>query len=139
VSGTPVQPTAPDLTQPAPTALRSVVFAEEAPNPDVAAEAGIRLLELDGSAIEGKEALMAALSEGFEFPDYFGANWDALEECLRDLGSWIEAGGYAIVMEKGETFWKRDADLAGKLVQSWLAAAETWVEKGVPFHLVFVR
>ena len=84
------------------------------------------------------ETLMPAIAEGFEFPDYFGGNWDALEECLRDL-AWLKAKGYAIVIEKGETFWKTDADMAGKLVRSWTTAAEKWVAEGVPFNLVFVR
>lgn len=139
MSESPVQPTAPDLTKVAPSPLRSVHFAEEAPNPELAAEANVRLVELDGTAIEDKQALLLAIAEGFEFPDYFGGNWDALEECLRDLGSWLEAAGYAVVMEKGEGFWNRDAELAGMLVRTWIAAAASWVEKGVPFHLVFVR
>lgn len=41
--------------------------------------------------IEGKPALMRALSVALRFPDYFGGNWDALEECIRDL-SWLPAG-----------------------------------------------
>lgn len=138
-SGTPVNPTAPDLTVPAPSGLRSVHFTERAPNPDIAAENGIRLIELDGTRIADKDTLLAAISEGFEFPDYFGGNWDALDECLRDLGSWLEANGYAIVIEKGEAFWRHDADLAAKLVKAWTDAAGPWIEKGVPFNLVFVR
>ena len=137
-SGTPVNPIAPDLTVAAPSGLRSVHFTERAPNPEIAAENDIRLIELDGTKIADKEALMAAISEGFEFPDYFGGNWDALDEVLRDMG-WLEAKGYAIVMEKGEAFWRHDADLAGKLVKAWTDAAGTWIEKGVPFNLVFVR
>ena len=86
MSASPIDPTAPDLTAVAASGLRSVHFAEEAPNPEIAAEADIRLIELDGTAVEGKQELMAAISEGFEFPDYFGGNWDALEECLRDMG-----------------------------------------------------
>jgi Barstar (barnase inhibitor) len=138
-SGTPVNPEAPDLAVVAPTALRSVHFTERAPNPEIAAEKSIRLIELDGTKLEGEAELMAAISSGFEFPDYFGANWDALEECLRDMGSWLEAKGYAIVMEKGEAFWRADADVAGKLVSSWTSAAEKWIGEGVPFNLVFVR
>lgn len=35
--------------------------------------------------------LFAELSEQLRFPDYFGANWNALEECIRDL-SWLPPG-----------------------------------------------
>lgn len=139
MSESPIQPTAPDLTRVAASPLRSVHFSEEAPNPEIAAEANLRLIELEGPAIEDKQRLLAALAEGFEFPDYFGGNWDALEECLRELDSWLDASGYAVVIEKGESFWSRDAELAGMLVRTWIGAAERWVEQGVPFHLVFVR
>lgn len=38
-------------------------------------------------SIQGKDKLLAAFNDGLAFP-YFGWNWDALEDCLRDL-SWI--------------------------------------------------
>lgn len=38
-----------------------------------------------------KEALLEALAERLRFPDYFGVNWDAMEECIRDL-SWLPTG-----------------------------------------------
>jgi hypothetical protein len=41
--------------------------------------------------IRGKEVLFEELAKCLRFPDYFGANWDALEECIRDL-SWLPEG-----------------------------------------------
>lgn len=38
-----------------------------------------------------KRALLRFIAKELNFPDYFGENWDALEECLRDL-SWRPAG-----------------------------------------------
>jgi len=43
------------------------------------------------AGIATKETLFARLAERLQFPDYFGANWDALWECIRDL-SWLPAG-----------------------------------------------
>jgi len=37
------------------------------------------------SHLAGKAALLAFLAEAIPLPDYFGPNWDALEECLAEL------------------------------------------------------
>lgn len=42
------------------------------------------------SGLEGRDALFRCLVRQLALPDYFGANWDAFEECLRDL-SWIDS------------------------------------------------
>ena len=65
--------------------------------------AGIRFgetgLELDPTRLEvripaglkTKTELLAVLARGLRFPDYFGMNWDALDECINDL-SWLPPG-----------------------------------------------
>ena len=44
---------------------------------------------IDGMEIRTKEQLLTTMKEAFSFPDYFGMNWDALDEVLKDL-SWLE-------------------------------------------------
>jgi len=51
------------------------------------------------SGIDSKSALFRALVPALALPDYFGANWDALEECLKDL-AWIEKKTVALVHEE---------------------------------------
>lgn len=41
--------------------------------------------------LASKQALLSTLATGLNFPDYFGENWDALDECMRDL-SWLPTG-----------------------------------------------
>jgi hypothetical protein len=41
--------------------------------------------------ITRKPALLATIATQLSFPDYFGGNWDALEECICDL-SWLPPG-----------------------------------------------
>jgi RNAse (barnase) inhibitor barstar len=43
---------------------------------------------LDGRRCVDKQALLGQCASTLGFPDYFGRNWDALEECLNDL-SWL--------------------------------------------------
>lgn len=48
------------------------------------------------AGVSGKEQLMLALEEALRLPDYFGRNWDALSDCLRDL-SWLPPGRINLV------------------------------------------
>ncbi|HEY8207491.1 MAG TPA: barstar family protein [Myxococcaceae bacterium] len=41
--------------------------------------------------IRTKETLLQELARRLQFPDYFGANWDALWDCLGDF-SWLPIG-----------------------------------------------
>jgi RNAse (barnase) inhibitor barstar len=46
--------------------------------------------------LTSKKALLATLAAQLRFPDYFGENWDALEECLSDL-SWLPVGPVIVI------------------------------------------
>lgn len=48
------------------------------------------------SKISNKKELLEALGNALRLPEYFGYNWDALYECLRDL-SWIKEGRVLIL------------------------------------------
>jgi hypothetical protein len=53
-----------------------------------------------GGRLRRKGDLLRALDNGLDFPNYFGWNWDALEECLCDL-SWLDAtGGVVLIHEQ---------------------------------------
>lgn len=45
--------------------------------------------EIDCSEIRSKLDFMRAMDKAFGFPPYFGENWDALWDCMRDL-YWID-------------------------------------------------
>jgi RNAse (barnase) inhibitor barstar len=40
--------------------------------------------------LESKTALLEFLKEALHFPDYFGFNWDALNDCLADVAKGAE-------------------------------------------------
>jgi ribonuclease inhibitor len=46
----------------------------------------MRKFVLDGNTVESRTALHDALARGLAFPDWYGGNWDALFDCLTDLG-----------------------------------------------------
>ena len=96
----------------------------------------LTVIDCEASSIKNDSDLFDAISKALRFPDYFGSNWDALDECLSDM-EWLPAEGYVLIMSESNALWKEAPYTAGKLVSAWQAAAEQWGDEDVPFHLVF--
>lgn len=79
-----------------------------------------------------KDLLLKNLAQALAFPEWFGHNWDALEDCLTDL-SWHEAPGYVLLFEHAEP-----GDELGVLLDILRSAAESWAARGRPFFAVFL-
>lgn len=47
------------------------------------------------AGIRSKKDLLELLGTSLNFPSYYGVNWDAFEECIRDF-SWLPAGTIVI-------------------------------------------
>jgi hypothetical protein len=90
-------------------------------------------VEVTGAA--GKEALLARIAKALSFPEWFGGNWDALEESLADL-AWSGTRGCVVLFEGAEAL--PEADRA-ELCEVLAAAAQTWKERQRPFFAVFVK
>jgi len=117
---------------------RSVHFAPAAEKGALArAAAGAYLAVLSGAGIAGQEELLDRLAAALRFPPYFGRNWDALDEMLRDL-DWLPGAGCVVLVEGAAPLWAKQGRAAGRLVEAWLGAAETWAAGGAAFHLVFL-
>ena len=76
-----------------------------------------------------KQALMKNLAAALDFPDWFGANWDALEDSLSDLPE----KGYVLLFEGAQP-----GDELGVLIDVLRSSAEWWLGRGKPFFAVFV-
>jgi hypothetical protein len=82
--------------------------------------------------IEKKEDLLDRVAKGLAFPDWFGRNWDALEDCLTDL-SWCEADGHVFVFEH-----VTPGDDLGVLIDVLASSAEFWAARRRSFFGEFV-
>lgn len=51
---------------------------------------------VDGSHVHGKLEMLDAIADALSFPDYFGRNLDALNDCLIDL-SWLPEGEHVLI------------------------------------------
>jgi RNAse (barnase) inhibitor barstar len=90
---------------------------------------------VDLAKVRSKAGLLAAVAKALDFPDWFGHNWDALQDCLTDL-SWRPAPGYAVVLENCREFAECvPADFEAAL-EVFVAAVDFWRERAVPFWVL---
>lgn len=97
-----------------------------------ATAAGCLVLRVDLAAAHNKEQMLAAIAHGLRFPEWFGNNWDALTDCLLDMG-WVPATGYLIILEHCDGIQGRAESDFVTLIQAFQNAAQTWREDELPF------
>lgn len=112
-------------------ASRSGVYRSPRAEPIMDAVRG-SALSLVKIRAHGKEALLTHIAAGLDFPDWFGQNWDALEDCLTDL-SWRNAAGHVLVFEEPQP-----GDDLGVLIDVLHSVAEYWARRGERFFAVFI-
>ena len=97
-----------------------------------AAAADCVVLRVDLAAARDKDDMLAAIARDLRFPEWFGQNWDALTDCLLDMG-WLPATAYLIILEHCDGIHGRAESDFVTLMQTFQNAAQTWREDDVPF------
>ena len=87
--------------------------------------------------LDAKTAIFSAVSEALSFPDYFGENWDAFDECLNDL-SWLPAKGYILNLEHADDLLVLPKDDLKIFFAVLSKAIHNWQEEKKPLHVVFI-
>lgn len=110
-------------------------------------DADVLLVQLDGFRMHTLEELFRGYVREFSFPEYFGWNWAAFSECMRDL-AWLPSRAYLTVIfhsdqvlsaEPEETAtYMRQLDNIGRRWAGAFALGPDWGGGEVPFHTVFV-
>ena len=104
-------------------------------NPDLktvqkaAKAAGYAFFHIDGKNIARKDQLLNHAAAAMHFPKDFGANWDALEECLTDL-EWVDADGYLFYYDHIDGLLNAHPDQFETLVEILRDAVASWKEDG---------
>ena len=84
-----------------------------------------RCVVLDGAEVEDRESFLQMCDEAFGLPDWFGMNWDALEECLIDLdlgeddAVWGAWSSWGLLVETEPKALGTAVDILGGAVRSW--------------------
>ncbi len=96
---------------------------------------GFKFYSLNALFILNRKELLHALFEVCEFPDHFGFNWDALDDCLRDY-SFAPATGYLFAIQHTghlKQILGSDYEL---LTEIFRDAGDHWEKQGVLFKLL---
>jgi hypothetical protein len=96
-----------------------------------------RCVVLDGTEVEDKAAFLESCDEAFELPEWFGMNWDALQECLGDLDHEGTAGVVVIWSGWGEFAEAASTDFAVAL-DVLTGAVHGWAADGMSGGLVLL-
>jgi len=95
---------------------------------DAARSGGQSVRKLSLRGVRTKDELLERIASELQFPDWFGNNWDALEDCFTEARGYFQFRDYESI----------GADDLGVLVDVLASSAEYWAERGEPFFAIFV-
>jgi RNAse (barnase) inhibitor barstar len=85
--------------------------------------------------VHNKDALLQAAGSACHFPDYFGHNWDAFEECITDM-SWQPSPGYVILIEAIASLRTESPTDFENFLAVLQDAASSWAGQGKSFFVL---
>ncbi|MFJ7219411.1 barstar family protein [Amycolatopsis sp. NPDC098790] len=80
---------------------------------------------VSGTKAVDADGVFDQISTDFKFPTWFGWNWNALSDCLRDL-SWLPADRYLVIVENVSHLLAEDASYRKDFFQILDRAAKHW-------------
>ena len=108
-----------------------ISVAESAPFASAAADRLIPMPGLtfsawmSGSEMATSDDLFMRFWDEFKLPEYFGWNYAALSDCLRDL-NWISADQYTLFVDDFPHVLLGEPESLGVFVRALVAAGERW-------------
>jgi RNAse (barnase) inhibitor barstar len=99
--------------------------------------AGFNVYRIDFGQVHDLESLHYVLSHSLHFPDWYGANWDGLTDCLTDM-SWNEASGYLLILQRTDTLQRAHPEAFRTLMELLGDTARFWREQGTSFWTLII-
>jgi hypothetical protein len=103
-----------------------------------AKRAGIPWFDLDLEGVRDKDAFLERCADVFRLPGYFGGNWDALHEALRDLAG-EGSPGAVVHWRNGAALARHAPEAAGTALEILRDVAMYWGSSGRTFAVIVAR
>lgn len=84
-----------------------------------------RVIVLEGEKCKSVASFLKEFNEKFFFPDYFGLNFDALDECLNDL-EWLEAENYLLFIRDIDVVLSEDPGAFNDFIRIMENTVKEW-------------
>jgi RNAse (barnase) inhibitor barstar len=96
-----------------------------------------RYVEVDCGGLRERKAVLAAIGRALGFPDWYGANLDALFDCLTDLAAAEGAAGWVIVLLRLPSNAHFDVEQRAALLDVFRDAADAFADEGVALRVFY--
>lgn len=96
---------------------------------DQAKNHGLVWLDLPLNAVSSKKQFFDVCTRQLKLPSYFGGNWDALADCVRDL-NWLKGAGFVLHIAGHDKFANASPDDYQTALAVLSEAAAFWKGKG---------
>lgn len=104
----------------------------------LASQAGAYVSYLRGKRCKTEDSFFMEISASFQFPDYYGENWPATDECLCDL-EWLNPSKIFVVVDDFSCMFSEQEYiqklLQDRVVKYFSTMIEEWKERGVPVEV----
>ncbi|MFD9424751.1 MULTISPECIES: barstar family protein [unclassified Streptomyces] len=89
------------------------------------ASGSVYVARLNGHDMPDEVSVFQQFSERLKFPEYFGWNWNALYDCLRDL-QWLSSDYHILIIESTESVLSGDGGAREEFFRSLWRAGQRW-------------
>ena len=100
----------------------------------LASHSGAYISYLRGKRCQTEDSFFKEISASFQFPDYYGENWDATDECLCDL-EWLSFCKILVVIDDFNSMFSAQKHIQSilqkRVIQYFDIMIEYWKEQGI--------
>ena len=104
----------------------------------LASHSGAYVSYLRGKRCQTEDSFFKEISASFQFPDYYGENWDATDECLCDL-EWLAFSKILVVIDDFSCMFSDQTHiqniLQNRVIKYFDIMIEYWKEQDIPVEV----
>ncbi|MFI6124886.1 barstar family protein [Streptomyces sp. NPDC051064] len=89
------------------------------------ASGSVHVARLNGEDMPDESSAFEKFWETLKFPDYFGWNWHAFYDCLRDL-QWLSSDYHILIIESAESALSEDDAAREEFFKALYRAGQRW-------------